>query len=76
MAITIWMLAGASYLDLIFGFSISRSTLYREFDNVIQWINQTFLFSKAQGHFQWFCRVFWWCFQWNYWCTRWNCNPN
>jgi hypothetical protein len=45
MAITIRMLAGASYLDLIFGFSISRSTLYREFDNVIQWINQTFQFS-------------------------------
>jgi hypothetical protein len=47
MAITIRMLAGASYLDLIFGFSISQSTLYREFDNVIQWINQTFQYSLA-----------------------------
>lgn len=44
MAITIRMLAGASYLDLMFGFTISRATLYREFDIVIGWINESFKF--------------------------------
>jgi hypothetical protein len=47
VAITIRMLAGASYLDLIFGFSISRSTLYREFDNVTDWINGCFEFGLS-----------------------------
>jgi hypothetical protein len=45
VAIAVWLLAGASYLDLMFGFSISRATLYREFDVVIQWINSIFQFS-------------------------------
>jgi hypothetical protein len=47
LAITIRMLAGGSYLDLMFGFSISRSTLYREFDNMIYWINQFFKFDLS-----------------------------
>jgi hypothetical protein len=45
VAIAIRMLGGGSYLDLMFGFSISRSTLYREFDNVISWINECFEFE-------------------------------
>jgi hypothetical protein len=47
LAIAIQMMAGASYVDLIFGFLISQSTLYREFDNIITWINESFQFSLA-----------------------------
>jgi hypothetical protein len=48
IALTIRMLAGASYLDLMFGFTISRATLYREFDIVIGWINESFNFQLAK----------------------------
>jgi hypothetical protein len=47
VAIAIRMLDGATYLDLIFGFLISQSTLYRELNNVITWINESFQFSLA-----------------------------
>jgi hypothetical protein len=59
VAMAIRMLAGASYLDLIVTYGITKSFLYSSFFEVIGWINETFSFplvdalkSKDMAFFQ------------------------
>jgi hypothetical protein len=47
LAIMLRLLAGASYLDLMHIFSVSRATIYREFHVTLEWVNRTFNFALS-----------------------------
>ena len=45
LAVTLRMLAGSSYLDLLLVYSIGKTTVYDSFHEVVDWINETFTFQ-------------------------------
>lgn len=47
LALTIRMLAGASYLDLMMVYGITSTSIYRSFHECIGWINETFTFPLS-----------------------------
>ena len=48
LGMTIRILAGASYLDLLMGYSVSSSTVFNAFHEGIGWINSTFSFPLVE----------------------------
>jgi DDE superfamily endonuclease len=48
IACTIWMLAGASYLDLFLSYGISIMSIYSIFHEGVHWINSAFQFPLVQ----------------------------
>jgi hypothetical protein len=47
LAMMLRLLAGASYLDLMHIFGVSRATIYREFHVTLKWVNRTFNFALS-----------------------------
>ena len=48
VALTIRLLSGASYLDLLLSYNVAVSTIYDSFGEVLHWINETFNFPLRQ----------------------------
>ena len=48
LALTLQMLSGASYLDLLLSYNISVTSIYDAFEEVLTWINAIFNFPLRQ----------------------------
>jgi len=49
MGIFLWLLAGASYLDLFMFYGVSPSSVFASFKKVTKWINEMFKFPLVQA---------------------------